>query len=440
MYMEMENDKDVRDRLRSGESCLALVGLGYVGLPLAMAFASRIKVIGFDVNEERLSRLREGIDPCGELPGSVFEGKSISFTSDPERLREASFYIVAVPTPIDRHNQPDLEPLLQATHTIGRVLKPGDYVVYESTVYPGCTEEDCLPILERLSGLKVGRDFKLGYSPERINPGDKRHTLANTVKIVSGCDAEALERIADIYGWVVEAGVHRAPSIKVAEAAKIIENTQRDVNIALMNELSIIFDRMGINTYDVLEAAGTKWNFLHFSPGLVGGHCIGVDPYYMVYKAKELKYHTKMINSGRFVNDSMGGYIAKKVVKRMIARGKNILGARVLVMGITFKEDVSDIRNSKVVDIINEFKDFGVRVDVVDPYASAVEVMREYGLTLSEKPENGAYDAVVVAVSHRSYLALEESDFKSLMVGEGVLADVKGLYRGRIHELAYWSL
>ena len=417
MYMDMENDKDIRDRLRSGESCLALVGLGYVGLPLAMAFASRIKVIGFDVNEERLSRLREGIDPCGELPGSVFEGKSISFTSDPERLREASFYIVAVPTPIDRHNQPDLEPLLQATHTIGRVLKPGDYVVYESTVYPGCTEEDCLPILERLSGLKVGRDFKLGYSPERINPGDKRHTLANTVKIVSGCDAEALERIADIYGWVVEAGVHRAPSIKVAEAAKIIENTQRDVNIALMNELSIIFDRMGINTYDVLEAAGTKWNFLHFSPGLVGGHCIGVDPYYMVYKAKELKYHTKMINSGRFVNDSMGGYIAKKVVKRMIARGKNILGARVLVMGITFKEDVSDIRNSKVVDIINEFKDFGVRVDVVDPYASAVEVMREYGLTLSEKPENGA-----------------------LMIGDGVLADVKGLYRGRIHELAYWSL
>lgn len=436
----MENDKDIRDRLRSGKSCLALVGLGYVGLPLAMAFASRIKVIGFDVNEERLSRLREGIDPCGELPASAFEGKSIRFTSDPERLREASFYIVAVPTPIDRHNQPDLEPLLQATHTIGRVLKPGDYVVYESTVYPGCTEEDCLPVLERLSGLKAGRDFKLGYSPERINPGDKRHTLANTVKIVSGCDAEALGRIADIYGWVVEAGVHRAPSIKVAEAAKIIENTQRDVNIALMNELSIIFDRMGINTYDVLEAAGTKWNFLHFSPGLVGGHCIGVDPYYMVYKAKELKYHTKMINSGRFVNDSMGGYIAKKVVKRMIARGKNILGARVLVMGITFKEDVSDIRNSKVVDIINEFKDFGVRVDVVDPYASAAEVAREYGLTLSEAPGNGVYDAVVVAVSHRPYLALKESYFKSLMVGDGVLADVKGLYRGRIHELAYWSL
>ncbi len=436
----MENDKDIRDRLRSGESCLALVGLGYVGLPLAMAFASRIKVIGFDVNEERLSRLREGIDPCGELPGSVFEGKSISFTSDPERLREASFYIVAVPTPIDRHNQPDLEPLLQATHTIGRVLKPGDYVVYESTVYPGCTEEDCLPILERLSGLKVGRDFKLGYSPERINPGDKRHTLANTVKIVSGCDAETLETVAKVYEFVVKPGVHRAPNIKVAEAGKIIENTQRDVNIALMNELSIIFSRIGINTYDVLEAAGTKWNFLKFYPGLVGGHCIGVDPYYLVYKAKELKYHTKMINSGRFVNDSMGGYIAKKVVKRMIARGKNILGARVLVMGITFKEDVSDIRNSKVVDIINEFKDFGVRVDVVDPYASAVEVMREYGLTLSEKPENGAYDAVVVAVSHRSYLALEESDFKSLMVGDGVLADVKGLYRGRIHELAYWSL
>lgn len=430
---------DICDNLRSGKTSLALIGLGYVGLPLAMAFASRIRVIGFDVNEERLDSLRRGVDPCGELPDAVFEGKSISFTSDKERLRDASFYIIAVPTPIDRHNQPDLGPLLAATRTIGQVLKRGDYVVYESTVYPGCTEEDCLPILEQLSGLKVGRDFKLGYSPERINPGDKRHTLANTVKIVSGCDAEALERIAGIYGWVVEAGVHRAPSIKVAEAAKIIENTQRDVNIALMNELSIIFDRMGINTYDVLEAAGTKWNFLHFSPGLVGGHCIGVDPYYMVYKAKELKYHTKMINSGRFVNDSMGGYIAKKVVKRMIAQGKNILGARVLVMGITFKENVSDIRNSKVVDIINEFKDFGVRVDVVDPYAPAVDVAREYGLELSDRPA-GPYEAVVVAVAHHSYLDFDEAYFKTLLTEGGVLADVKGLYRNRVHQLAYWSL
>lgn len=430
---------DICDNLRSGKTSLALIGLGYVGLPLAMALASRIRVIGFDVNEERLDSLRRGVDPCGELPDEVFEGKSISFTSDKERLRDASFYIIAVPTPIDRHNQPDLGPLLAATRTVGQVLKRGDYVVYESTVYPGCTEEDCLPILEQLSGLKVGRDFKLGYSPERINPGDKRHTLANTVKIVSGCDAEALERIAGIYGWVVEAGVHRAPSIKVAEAAKIIENTQRDVNIALMNELSIIFDRMGINTYDVLEAAGTKWNFLHFSPGLVGGHCIGVDPYYMVYKAKELKYHTKMINSGRFVNDSMGGYIAKKVVKRMIAQGKNILGARVLVMGITFKEDVSDIRNSKVVDIINEFKDFGVRVDVVDPYAPAVEVAREYGLELSDRPA-GPYEAVVVAVAHHSYLDFDEAYFKTLLTEGGVLADVKGLYRNRVHQLAYWSL
>ena len=426
-------------KLLNKQTKLALVGLGYVGLPIAMEFARKVSVIGYDINEKRLEKLRNHIDPCNELLMSDFADKDILFTSSADRLEEASFYIIAVPTPIDRHNQPDLQPLLGATRTVGKVLKRGDYVVYESTVYPGCTEEDCIPILEEISGLKVGVDFKVGYSPERINPGDKVHTLTNMVKIVSGCDSEALDMVARVYELIVEAGVHRAESIKVAEAAKIIENTQRDVNIALMNELSIIFDRMGINTYDVLEAAGTKWNFLPFSPGLVGGHCIGVDPYYLVHKAKELKYHPKMINSGRFVNDSMGGYIAKKVVKKMISLGKNILGAHVLVMGITFKENVSDIRNSKVVDIINELKDFGVNVDVVDPHASPEEVIHEYGIHLKEHPKKD-YDAVVVAVAHKKYSGLDESYFLSLTTPHAVLADLKGIYRGTIHQMLYWSL
>lgn len=418
---------------------LALVGLGYVGLPIALAFAKRVSVIGFDINEERLVKMRQGIDPCNELKKDAFEGSDIVFTSLIDTLREASFFIIAVPTPIDRFNQPDLNPLLSATRTVGMALKKGDYVVFESTVYPGCTEDDCLPILEEISGLKAGVDFKIGYSPERINPGDKVHTLSTTVKIVSGCDSVALDTIAQVYELVVKPGVHRAPNIKVAEAAKIIENTQRDVNIALMNELSIIFSRIGINTYDVLEAAGTKWNFLKFYPGLVGGHCIGVDPYYLVHKAKELKYHPQMINAGRFVNDSMGGYIAKKIVKRMIAIGKNILETRVLVMGVTFKENVSDIRNSKVVDIINELKDFGVSVDVMDPCADIDEVYREYGFRLIEKPGND-YDAVIVAVAHDEYKVLEEEYFLNLTRESAVLGDVKGIYRGKIHKLKYWSL
>ncbi|MEG1544130.1 MAG: nucleotide sugar dehydrogenase [Tannerellaceae bacterium] len=426
-------------QLLNKQTRLALIGLGYVGLPLAMEFARKLSVVGFDINEGRLEKLRKGIDPCNELSMAVFAGSDIVFTSSPEKLREASFYVVAVPTPIDHHNQPNLKPLLDATRTVAGVLKPGDYVVYESTVYPGCTEQDCVPLLETLSGLKAGIDFKVGYSPERINPGDKEHTLTNTIKIVSGCDAEALQVIGRVYGLVVKAGLHYAPTIQVAEAAKIIENTQRDVNIALMNELSILFDRAGINTYDVLKAAGTKWNFLNFSPGLVGGHCIGVDPYYLVHKARELKYHPKMINSGRFVNDSMGGYIAKKVVKKMITQGVNILGARVLIMGITFKENVSDIRNSKVVDIINEFKDFGVEVDVVDPYASPEEVWNEYQLSLLPAPGVN-YDAIVVAVSHRSYLNLKEPDFLALSGKRAVLADLKGIYRDCIHQLIYWSL
>lgn len=416
---------------------IALVGLGYVGLPIAMELSKHVSVIGFDINEERLDKLRQHLDPNGELERAVFEGSDILFTSSVEELREASFYIIAVPTPIDQHNEPDLNPLLSATRTVAGVLEEGDYVVYESTVYPGCTEEDCVPLLEKLSGLKAGTGFKYGYSPERINPGDKIHTLQNTVKIISGCDEEAVRNIYEVYSLVVKAGLHIAPSIKVAEAAKIIENTQRDVNIALMNELSIIFDRMGINTYDVLEAAGTKWNFLHFSPGLVGGHCIGVDPYYLVHKAKELQYHPKMINSGRFVNDSMGRYIGKKIVKKIISLGKNIVRARVLIMGITFKENVSDIRNSKVVDMIHEFQDFGAIVDVIDPLASPEEVRKAYNISLLNRP-TGLYDAIVVAVAHKDYLGLDENYFLSLANGKAVLGDVKGVYRHTVKQLEYW--
>jgi UDP-N-acetyl-D-galactosamine dehydrogenase len=418
---------------------LSLVGLGYVGLPIALELAKKISVVGFDIKEDRLEKMRQSIDPCSELDSAAFDNTDIVFTSSIDKLREASFHIVAVPTPIDEFNQPDLRPLLSASRTVGQALKKGDYVVYESTVYPGCTEEDCIPILEEVSGLKAGVDFKVGYSPERINPGDKNHTLTNTTKIVSGCDAEALDTIAKVYELVIQPGVHRAPNIKVAEAAKIIENTQRDVNIALMNELSIIFSRIGINTFDVLEAAGTKWNFLKFYPGLVGGHCIGVDPYYLVHKAKELKYHPQVINAGRFINDSMGGYIAKKLVKKMISLGKNILGSRVLVMGVTFKEDVADIRNSKVADIINELKDYGIDVDIVDPHADAEEVRHDYGFNLIEKPI-GNYDSVIVAVSHKEYYNLDEKYFKSIAYSNAVLVDVKGIYRGRIHELKYWSL
>lgn len=425
--------------LKNKEKKIAIVGLGYVGLPLAMGFADKLSVIGYDINEDRLAKLRESIDPNGELESSQWKGKDIEFTSSVDKLKEASFYVIAVPTPIDQHNEPDLTPLLLATRTVASVLDPGDYVVYESTVYPGCTEEDCVPLLEEISGLKCKQDFKIGYSPERINPGDKVHTLQNTVKIVSGCDDEALSEIKQVYGLIIEAGLHQASSIRVAEAAKIIENTQRDVNIALMNELSIIFDRMGINTFDVLEAAGTKWNFLHFYPGLVGGHCIGVDPYYLVHKAKELQYHPKMINSGRFVNDSMGRYIAKKIVKKVLAQGKNILHARVLVMGITFKENVSDIRNSKVVDMVREFMDFGAVVDVVDPYASPLAVEQEYGIELKEQPGKD-YDAIVIAVAHKDYILLDENYFISLSNEKAVLGDIKGLYRHKIKNMAYWSL
>ncbi len=428
MYKELLNKK----------AKLAVIGLGYVGLPIALAFARKIKVIGFDINEKRVAMMKKGIDPSSELSKEDFKGCDIEFTASIDKLREANFFIIAVPTPIDEHNLPDLKPLIGASNSVGKALKKGDYVVYESTVYPGCTEEDCIPVLEEVSKLKFKKDFKVGYSPERINPGDKEHTITKILKVVSGCDAESLDVISKVYEIIVEPGTHKAASIKVAEAAKIIENTQRDVNIALMNELSIIFSRIGINTYDVLEAAGTKWNFLKFYPGLVGGHCIGVDPYYLTYKAEELGYHARVINSGRYVNDSMGFYVAKNLVKKIIAAGKNPARSKVLIMGATFKEDVSDIRNSKVADIVKELKSFGVKVDIVDPHADSAELKHEYGFGLNKLGK--AYDGIIVAVSHKEYKTFDEKYFTGLLSKKGVLVDIKGMYRGKVKKLQYWSL
>ena len=419
---------------------LAVIGLGYVGLPIALEFARKLPVIGFDIKQDRVDLMKNKIDPSKELESEAFDGCDIEFTANIEDIRAAKFYVVAVPTPIDEHNLPDLKPLLAATRTVGQVLKKGDYVVYESTVYPGCTEEDCVPLLEELSGLKYISDFKVGFSPERINPGDKEHTLTTIKKITSGCDAESSEEIAKTYELIIKAGIHRASSIKVAEAAKIIENTQRDINIAFMNELSIMFNRMGINTFEVLEAAGTKWNFLKFFPGLVGGHCIGVDPYYLVYKAKELGYHPQIISAGRFINDSMGGYVAKQTVKKIIAADKNPKDSRVLIMGVTFKENVSDIRNSKVVDIFNELKSFGInKIDVVDAFADAHEVKEEYGFDMAKEP-TGKYEAIIVAVSHNQYINLGENWFSNFASKGCVFIDVKGIFRNRINKLTYWSL
>jgi len=428
------------DRLIQKETKIAVIGLGYVGLPIALEFARKIKVVGFDINPERVDLMKNNIDPSNELESTAFEGCDITFTCDLNDLKDVTFFVVAVPTPIDDANLPNLKPLLGASATVGKVLKKGDYVVFESTVYPGCTEEDCIPVLEAESGLKFRDDFMVGYSPERINPGDKEHTLRNVIKVVSGCCDVSLDQIAKVYELVVDAGVHRAPSIKVAEAAKIIENTQRDVNIALINELSIIFNKLKINTFDVLEAAGTKWNFLKFSPGLVGGHCIGVDPYYLTHKAQLAGYHSKVITSGRYVNDSMGFYIAKQTVKKIIARGKHIQDAKVLVMGATFKEDVSDIRNSKVIDIVSELVSFQVHVDLIDPHASSDEMTHEYGVGLVEKAAND-YDAIIVAVNHKEYQQMVESDFKAMLIdGTGVFVDVKGIFKNKIKDLEYWSL
>jgi UDP-N-acetyl-D-galactosamine dehydrogenase len=418
---------------------LAVIGLGYVGLPIALEFAKKIKVIGFDINAQRVEMMRNRIDPSQELEPEAFDGCDIEFTNDLDVLRQANFFIVAVPTPVDEHNVPDLIPVQRASETIGKVLKQGDYVVFESTVYPGCTEEDCVPIIEKFSGLNMVTDYKIGYSPERINPGDKEHTITTITKVVSGCDDESLELIAKVYELVVKAGVHKASSIKVAEAAKIIENTQRDLNIALMNELSIIFDRMGINTYEVLEAAGTKWNFLKFQPGLVGGHCIGVDPYYLTYKSKELGYDSQVILAGRVINDGMASYVAKKVLQFIIQNNGNVKDSKVLVMGATFKENVSDIRNSKVADVVKELKSYSLNVDVTDPHAESDEVKHEYGFELNNNIASD-YDAVIVTVPHNDYKKLDDAYFASITKNKAMVADLKGIYRNTIKSRTYWSL
>ncbi len=418
---------------------LAIIGLGYVGLPIALEFAKKIKVIGFDINADRVKMMQNKIDPSKELDSDAFDGCDIEFTNNLDVLREATFFIVAVPTPVDEHNVPDLTPVIRASETIGKVIKKGDYVVYESTVYPGCTEEDCVPVIEKLSGLKMVTDYKIGYSPERINPGDKEHTITTITKVVSGCCNESLDLIAKVYELVVKAGVHRASSIKVAEAAKIIENTQRDLNIALMNELSIIFDKMNINTFEVLEAAGTKWNFLRFQPGLVGGHCIGVDPYYLTYKSKELGYDSQVILAGRNINDGMAGYVAKKVLQHIIQHTGNIKGAKVLVMGATFKENVSDIRNSKVADVVKELKSFSLNVEITDPHASTEELNHEYGFKLTAAVGKD-YDAIIVAVPHAGYKNFDDAYFASITKPDALIFDLKGTYRNIIQSRSYKSL
>lgn len=422
------------------EKCLSVIGLGYVGLPLALALAKHFRVIGFDINVDRVKLMQKQIDPSCELEAADFEGRDIEFTADPEDLRRAHFHIVAVPTPIDAHKVPNLTPLISASRTVGKILKQDDYVIFESTVYPGCTEEDCIPILEEESGLVFGQDFKVGYSPERINPGDKEHTVEHILKIVSGSDQAALEEIANVYGQAITAGVYKASSIKVAEAAKVIENTQRDLNISFMNELSIIFDRMNLDTQEVLAAAGTKWNFLKFSPGLVGGHCIGVDPYYLLHKSKEIGYDPQVIVSGRRINDSMPAFIAKRLVQMLAQRNKNPNECKVLIMGITFKENVADIRNSKVIDVVKELQQYAVNVHITDPLASPNEVSNKYNLTLSDKPST-AYDAVLVAVNHNEYRDLTLGYFKSIMTSDPILVDLKGIYqRPAENGLLYWRL
>lgn len=425
--------------LLSKKKKISVTGLGYVGLPLALEFARYFSVIGFDINESRVELMRQGIDPSKELGSSAFKGIDIQFTTNSEDLKSAHFHIVCVPTDIDEHKVPNLTPLLKASESVGNALKHGDYVVYESTVYPSCTEEDCLPILENKSGLKLGEDFKLGYSPERIVPGEKVRTLTKILKIVSGSDEEALEQIASIYGHIIEAGIHKAPSIKVAEAAKVIENTQRDLNISLMNELAIIFDKMDIDTQAVLEAAGTKWNFLKFHPGLVGGHCISVDPFYLMHKAKQLGHDPQVIAAGRRVNDYIPRFIAKKLVQTLIEKGKNPGKCKVLVMGITFKENVADIRNSKVVDLIRELMDFSLNVHIVDPHASPNEVAHEFKLPLMDEPSKN-YDAVIAAVAHQEYKNLELDYFKSIMNGQPILFDLKGMYDRQMEGVELWRL
>lgn len=435
------------DDLISGKTKLSLVGLGYVGLPIAVAFAKKIKVIGFDINDEKIELFRQGIDPTKEVGDETLNETTVEFTSEATRLREAAFHIIAVPTPVNPDHTPDLRPLLAASHTVGQNLAKGALVVYESTVYPGATEELCIPILEAESGLICGRDFKVGYSPERINPGDKQHRLETITKVVSGCDEDALDTIARVYELVVRAGVYKAESIKTAEAAKVIENCQRDINIAFMNELSIIFHKMGIDTQKVLRAAKTKWNFLNFTPGLVGGHCIGVDPYYLTYKAQQMGYHCEVILSGRRINDSMGKYVAGSLIKGLIHADIPVKEAKVAIFGITFKENCPDIRNTKVMEIVNELKDYGITPLITDPYADHDAVWNEYRIKLVTPERIRNMDALIIAVAHREYEKLTINDINGFYQEDPgrprILMDVKGIFeRGAFEESGYryWSL
>ena len=432
--------------LVSGKEKLSLVGLGYVGMPIAVAFARKIKVVGFDLNEKKIDLYKSGIDPTNEVGNDVIRNTAVEFTADPKKLREAKFHIVAVPTPVNDDHTPDLTPVEGASRILGKNLTKGSVVVFESTVYPGVTEDICVPILEQESGLKCGVDFKIGYSPERINPGDKVHRLETIVKIVSGMDQETLDTVAKVYELVVEAGVYRAQSIKVAEAAKVIENSQRDINIAFMNELSIIFNKMGIDTKSVLEAAGTKWNFLKFYPGLVGGHCIGVDPYYLTYKAEELGYHSQIILSGRRINDDMGKYVAESMVKNLIKADIPVKGAKVAILGFTFKENCPDTRNTKVIDIYKELGEYGIIPIVVDPAADADEAERLYGITFETMDAVKDMDAVIVAVAHTQFLDLKKSDIGDFFYPvhkKKVFMDIKGLFDREEYlteDYLYWRL
>lgn len=422
---------------------ISVVGLGYVGLPVAVGFGKLARTIGFDINAARLSALKNGHDVNREVSADELKAADIHYTSDVQDLKQANFHIVTVPTPIDKAKRPDLTPLIKASKTVGKALKKGDIVVYESTVYPGVTEEECLPILEAVSGLKGGVDFKVGYSPERINPGDKEHRFATITKIVSGMDAEALEIIAATYEKVVEAGIYRASSIKVAEAAKVIENTQRDLNIALMNELAIIFDRLDLSTHDVLQAAGTKWNFLKFTPGLVGGHCIGVDPYYLTHKAEMLGYRPQVILAGRRINDAMGRFVARTAIKKLIQSGQNPGNLTVTVLGLTFKENCPDIRNTRVIDIIDELQEFGVKVQVHDPIASAADAKSAYGLELADFEKLSPAHALVVAVAHADYRKLKAEDLQKLTLEPRLIIDVKHVFEGKFlrdHGFSLWEM
>ncbi len=433
----------IYEKLLNKEEKLSLVGLGYVGMPIAVAFAKKINVIGFDINKEKIDMYKKGIDITKEVGNEALIDTTVDFTADEKRLQEAKFHIVAVPTPVREDHTPDLTPVESATHLLGRNLKKGSIIVYESTVYPGVTEDVCIPILEKESGLKCGVDFKIGYSPERINPGDKVHRLETITKIVSGMDSETLEEIAKVYELVVEAGVYKAESIKVAEAAKVIENSQRDINIAFMNELSIIFNKMNIDTQEVLKAAGTKWNFLKFYPGLVGGHCIGVDPYYLTYKAEQLGYHSQVILSGRRINDDMGKYVAENTVKKLIQVDKNIKGAKIAILGITFKENCPDTRNSKVVDIIKELQEYEINPIVVDPVADKEEAKKLYGIEVQEMDKLNNLDALIIATSHEEFKTIKIEEFDKMFKDKKVLIDVKGILNKDEcikNKYTYWRL